>query len=183
MQVRDPTVRFSGVVADRRRSRSATCGEWFRLGDHAPDLGRPRAPLEGAVIGASARALTEEHLDQTVAIIGVVGGLLADLGFRVSAAGTEGQLRRLALIVWVGGDETRPDEHERLDAMGVPGLWLGPGVAGLGGWASVEPGDPDRRDDFLRSVVDEIGRLLWRDRVDDNTVARIELTKPVIADR
>lgn len=67
--------------------------------------------------------------------------------------------------------------------MGVPGLWLGPGVAGLGGWASVEPGDPDRRDDFLRSVVDEIGRLLWRDRVDDNTVARIELTKPVIADR
>ncbi len=68
MQIRDPTVRFSGVVADRRRSRAATCGGWFCLGDHAPDLGRPRAPLEGAVIGASARALTEEHLEQTVAI-------------------------------------------------------------------------------------------------------------------
>lgn len=160
MQVSDPTVKFSGVVANRRRSRAATCGERFRLGDHALDLGRPSEPLEGAVIAASAAALTEERLEQTVEIIGIVGGLLADLGFGVCAAGAEGQRPRPAPIVWVGGDETRPDEHERLDAMGVPGLWLGPGVAGLGGWASVEPGDPDSRDDFLRSVVDEIGRLL-----------------------
>ncbi len=106
MQVRDPTVRFSGDVADQRRSRAATCGEWFRLGDHAPDLGRPRAPLEGAVIGASARALTEAHLEQTVAIIGIVGGLLADLGFRVSAAGPKGScIDRRSSCGWVA---TRP---------------------------------------------------------------------------
>lgn len=62
-------------------------------------------------MGASARALTEEHLEQTVAIIGIVGGLLADLGFRVSAAGTEGQLHRPALIVWVVA--TRPAGRAR----------------------------------------------------------------------
>ena len=106
--IQDPTSAFSTVVARRRRSRAASNGEVFRLGVHGLDCSGPRRPeTPRVVIGASSWALKTEYVEETVVTIGIVGGLLADLGYQVCPVGADADRAQPTLVVWVCGDENR----------------------------------------------------------------------------
>lgn len=131
VKIHDQTA-FSTVVPSRRRSRAAAAGERFRLGLHGLDCGSTASVASrSAVIGASAWAIKTERVERTVELIGMAGGLLADLGYQVCPIGAAGRQERPSLVIWVCGDETRADEYEQLSDMGVPGLSIGSCVEDL----------------------------------------------------
>ena len=119
VKIHDPTVAYSTVVPRRRRSRAAAAGERFRLGVHDVHC-PPSSPTasRSALIGASSWALKSEQVERTVELIGIAGGLLADLGFQVCPIGADARPKRPSLVVWVCGDETQADEYTQLAAMG-----------------------------------------------------------------
>ncbi len=162
VKIQDPTLAYSTVVPRRRASRAAANGERFRLSLHGLDCGATsRAADRRAVIGASAWALKAEQVDRTVAIIGLVGGLLADLGFQVCPIGADANpTLRPSVVVWVCGDETQSDELEQLAAIGSLGLSIGSCVEGLDGWSFLESDQLEDREEFMRQFVDEIAVVL-----------------------
>lgn len=160
VKIQDPTVAFSAVVPSRRRSRAAAAGERFRLGLHGLDCGPTSRPTErGAVIGASSWALKTEQVEGSVELIGLVGGLLADLGFRVCPIGADARRQRPSIVVWVCGDETQADEYEQLAALGVLGLSIGSCVEGLDDWSFVTTEELEDRKEFVRLFAAEVEAL------------------------
>ncbi len=161
VKIQDPTVAFSTVVPNRRRTRAAAVGERFRLGLHGLDCGPTSRPTErSAVIGASSWALKTEQVEASVELIGLVGGLLADLGFQVCPVGADARPQRPSIVVWVCGDETEADEYEQLAAMGVPGLSIGSCVEGLDEWSFITTVELEDRKAFIRLFVAEVGALV-----------------------
>lgn len=162
VKIQDPTVAFSTVVPNRRRSRAAAAGERFRLGLHDLDCGPTSRPTErSAVIGASSWALKTEQVEGSVELIGLVGGLLADLCFQVCPIGVVARAqRRPSIAVWVRGDETQADEYEQLAALGVPGLAIGSCVEGLEDWSFITTEELEDRKEFIRLFAAEVEALV-----------------------
>lgn len=159
MKLHDPTAPFADVIARRRRERAASDSECFRFGGRPP-AGQPR-PSSGpvAVVGASDWALAPSRAERTLAHIGALGGLLADLGYDVYAVSSLAALdARPVFVGWVGGDET-PAEHEQLVALDAPGLSVGAVVDGIESWGSIEPDEHRGSIEFVRAALHEIRRL------------------------
>ncbi len=158
--IQNPTSAFSTVVARRRRSRAAPNGEVFRLGVHGLNCSGPsQQATPRAVIGASNWALKAERVEETLETIGIVGGLLADLGYQVCPVGADADRAQPTLVLWVCGDETEADEYEQLAAIGVAGLSIGSCVYGLDGWSYIDAAELEDRATFIRRVVTEVGFL------------------------
>lgn len=157
VKLEDPVAPFQGIVAKHRRAHAAGNAERMRFGGPAPT---PR-PSEGpvAVLGASEWALDETRVERTLAYIGMLGGLLADLGYDVFAISSlPGLDARPAFVGWVGGRETT-SEHEHLMAFDAPGISIGPAPQGGHAWGSIEPEGPPTDIELIRSVLHEIRRL------------------------
>lgn len=165
MKLQDPTLPYVDVVARRRKARAATDGERFRLGVHGLDCGSlPATPGRTAVVGASAWALKTEQLETTLAHIGLVGGLLTDLGFQVCPIGAlSDHTGAPSLVAWVCGDETEADEYEQLADIDAPGLSIGSCVDGLDDWGYVQPDDHPRDLEFIDALVAEIHAVIEDD--------------------
>jgi len=184
VKIQDPTVAFSQVVTARRQSTAASTGERFRLGLHGLECGSVSPAAErAAVIGASAWALKAEQVEGTVELIGLVGGLLADLGFQVCPIGADARPQRPSLVVWVCGDETESDEYRQLAAMGVPGLSIGSCVEGLDAWSFITTDEVEDRNEFIRFFVDEVEALLSAPNVSNNLSNEPRRTDPDDAGR
>jgi len=139
MRIENPTVAFATVVSNRRRERAAVTGERFRMPTRWPESMLASQPADrSALIGASARSLEADCVERTVQVIGLVGGLLADLGFHVFAIGAESRPPRLSIMVWVCGEDTDAAEGEQLAALEVPGILIGSRVDVLDRWARIE---------------------------------------------
>jgi hypothetical protein len=161
VKIQDPTVAFSHVVTARRRGRAALTAERFRLGIHGLECGSASPPSDrAAVVGASAWALKAEQVEDTVELIGVVGGLLADLGFQVCPIGADVRPPRPSIVWWICVDETESDEYLKLVAMGVPGLSLGSCVDCLDDWSFISTDELEDRSEFIRLFVAEVEALL-----------------------
>jgi hypothetical protein len=161
--IQDPTVAFSTVVARRRQARAAVDAGRFRLGVHGLPCG-PSSDETGlrVVIGASAWALKSQQREPTLRTIGLVGGLLVDMGFQVCPIGADEKGPLPSLIVWVCGNETQADEYEQLAVIGVPGLSIGSCVEGLEAWGQIPMSELQDPDAFVRQFADEVSRLLER---------------------
>lgn len=183
VKIEDPTLAFSTVVPNRRRSRAASAGERFRLGLHGLDCGPTSRPTErSAVIGASSWALKTEQVEGSVELIGLVGGLLADLGFQVCPIGADARRQRPSIVVWVCGNETQTDEYEQLAALGVPGLSIGSCVEGLDDWSFVTTDELEDRKEFIRLFVAEVEALVGAN-VSNNLSNEPRRTRPDDAGR
>jgi hypothetical protein len=161
VKLQDPTLPFASVVPERRATRAAADGERFRLGTS----GLRRAPVDHAgrvaVIAASGRALQSDQVEGALAHIGLVGGILADLGFEVTAAGAlADDGAPPALFVWVCGDHTAPAEARQLAAFAAPGLSIGARFDGLEEWGSIEPEDHPDDLDLIAAIVTELRSIL-----------------------
>jgi hypothetical protein len=157
VKLQDPVAPFRGIVAEHRRAHATSNAERFRLGGQAP-APRPSAGLV-AVIGASEWALGSGRVEQTLAYIGALGGLLADLGYDVYAVSSLPELdARPAFVGWVGGGETAA-ERSQLAALGAPGLSVGPQVDGVESWSRIEPQGQPTSIEFIRTALDAIRRL------------------------
>lgn len=170
MKLEDPVAPFRGIVAKHRRAHGASNAERMRFGGPAPTPRPSAGPV--AVLGASEWALGESRVDRTLAYIGLLGGLLADLGYDVFAVSSlPGLDARPAFVGWVGGGETA-SEHEQLVAIGVPGVSIGPVPQGAQTWGSIEPEGPPTDIDFIRSTLHEIRRLTSDERTPEAAVER-----------
>jgi len=159
VKLEDPVAPFRGIVAKHRRAHAAGYAERMRFGGPAPTPRPSAGPV--AVLGASEWALDETRVERTVAYIGMLGGLLADLGYDVFAVSSlPGLDARPAFVGWVGGRETT-SEHEQLAAIDAPGLSIGPSPLEAQGWGSIEPEGPPTDIEFIRSTLDEIRRLTY----------------------
>lgn len=157
MKLEDPVAPFRGIVAKHRRAHAAGNAERMRFGGPAPAPRPSAGPV--AVLGASEWALDETRVERTLAYIGALGGLLADLGYDVFAVSSlPGLDARPAFVGWVGGGETTR-EQEQLVAIGAPGLSIGPAPHGTHAWRSIEPEGPPTDIEFIRSALHEIRRL------------------------
>ncbi len=158
----DPTLPFSDVAARHRRERAGTAAITFGLWASTHDW-RTVYPKPTAVagIGASEQALRDTEVDQTQQLIGGSGGLLVDLGFQVCPVGaiTSGMLPP-ALLVWVAGETTTPQEREQLSSFNVPGVWIGSEAEAANGWVRIEPGVFGDRAQFVRQFVAAIASLV-----------------------
>lgn len=157
MKLEDPVAPFRGVVAKHRRAHGASNAERMRFGGPAP-MPRPSAgPV--AVLGASEWALAEPRLERTLAYIGMLGGLLADLGYDVFAVSSlPGLDARPAFVGWVGGGETTSELDQLVD-IDAPGVSIGRLPHGAQAWGSIEPEGPPTDIEFIRSTLHEIRRL------------------------
>lgn len=159
VKIQDPTRDFEAVVRDRRASRALKDAERFRLGLHGLDCGTVAASdTREVLVGASAWALKAERVERTVGLIGHIGGLMVDMGFRVCPIGADAA-RSVppALVVWVCGDETLADEYEQLEKIGAPGISIGSCVDGLDAWDFIDSDlveDPDQLDHELRPMIE-----------------------------
>lgn len=157
VKLEDPVAPFRGIVAKHRRAHAAGNAERMRLGGPAPAPRPSAGPV--AVLGASEWALDESRVEGTLAYIGMLGGLLADLGYDVFAVSSlPGLDSRPAFVGWVGGRETT-SEHAQLVAIDAPGLSIGRAPEGAQTWASIEPEGPPTDIEFIRSTLHEIRRL------------------------
>ena len=159
VKLEDPVAPFRGIVAEYRRARPAPDTDIFRFGGHSP-TSHPR-PSKGpiAVLGASAWALDPARAEKTFAHIGMLGGLLADLGYDIYSLGSLPALdRRPSFVGWVGGEESE-FEQVQLDALDVPGLAIGPTIDGVASLGHVEPDDHPDSLELIRAALDEIRRL------------------------
>ena len=168
MKLEDPVAPFRGIVAKHRRAHAAGNAERMRFGGPAPTPRPSAGPV--AVLGASEWALDETRVERTLAYIGALGGLLADLGYDVFAVSSlPGLDARPAFVGWVGGGETT-SEHEQLEAIGAPGLSIGPAPPGAQAWRSIEPEGPPTDIEFIGSALHEIRRLTDGERAPKNVV-------------
>lgn len=162
MKLEDPTLPYADIIPRRRRERAATDGQAYRLGSPGYDW-RDAYPEPGrrAVIAASEHALTPTQVEDTVKIIGTVGGLLADLGFQVfpAKAMTLGDLQP-SLLVWVGGEATATEERDRIHRIGAPGVSVGSVALGVEGWRHIDASELDDWRHFTKRFVAEIARLV-----------------------
>lgn len=157
MKLQDPVAPFRGIVAEHRRAHATSNAERFRLGGRAPAPRSSAGPV--AVLGASEWALGSGRVETTVAYIGALGGLLADLGYDVYAVSSLPDLdARPAFVGWVGGEETAA-ELSQLAVLGAPGLSIGPHVDGVETWSRIEPEGQPISIEFIRTALDEIRRL------------------------
>lgn len=157
VKLKDPVAPFRGIVARHRRAHAAENAERFRFGGQAPAPRPSAGPV--AVLGASEWTLDETRVEPTLAYIGALGGLLADLGYDVYAVSSlPGLDTQPAFIGWVGGGET-PSEHEQLAAIDAPGLSIGPAPHGAQPWRSIEPEGQPTDIEFIRLALHEIRRL------------------------
>ena len=158
----DPTLPFADVVARHRRERAGTAATTFGLWTSTHDW-RTVYPEPTAVagIGASDQALRDPEVDLTQQLIGGSAGLLVDLGFQVCPVGaiTSGMLPP-TLLVWVAGETTTPRESEQLSSFNVPGVWIGSGAEPADGWARIEPGVFEDREQFVRWFVAAVASLV-----------------------
>lgn len=158
MKLEDPVAPFRGIVAEYRRARPAPDTDIFRFGGHAPTghLRSSEGPV--AVLGASDWALDPARAEKTFAHIGMLGGLLADLGYDVYSVGSLPELDRPpSFIGWVGGEESQ-FEQAQLAALDVPGVAIGPSVDGVASLGNTEPDDHLDSLDLIRAALDEIRR-------------------------
>lgn len=140
VKLEDPTLPYADVVPRRRRERAASDGQAFRLGAPGYDWRATYStPGSRVVIAASDCALSPTEVEDTVKVIGTVGGLLADLGFQVfpAKAMTGGDLWP-SLLTWVGGSATAAEERDRLRVIGAPGVSVAPCPLGMPGWQHVD---------------------------------------------
>lgn len=159
VKLEDPVAPFKGIVAEYRRTRPAPDTAIFRFGGHTPT--RHLRPSKGpiAVVGASDWALDPARAEKTFAYIGALGGLLADLGYDIYSLGSLPELdRRPSFIGWVGGEESEL-EQAQLEALGVPGLVIGPAVDGVASLGNVEPDDHPDSIALVRAALHAIRRL------------------------
>jgi hypothetical protein len=162
VKLEDPTIPFSGVVARRRQERAAVDAAAFRLG--APGRNWEAIYLEPgskAIVGASDRALGDDRVEHTVQVIGAIGGLLADLGFQVCPASalTAGTLRP-SLLAWVAAGSDATDERRALEAVGAPGVFIGPCAGAPDGWPCLNDRELEDRNRFIRRFVAEVSALV-----------------------
>lgn len=112
-----------------------------------------------AVLDASEWALDKARVEQTLAYVGMLGGLLADLGYDVFAIRSlPGLDASPAFVGWVGGGETS-SERDQLGAVDAPGVSIGPKLPARESWASIEPEGPPADIEFIRSTLQTIRRL------------------------
>ena len=157
----DPTRAFSSVIPNRRAQRAEEIANRFRLDLTGVDCGnKGEASHARVLIGASARALKPDMVEDTVRIIGMAGGLLADLGFVSCPIGADTTAEPPVFVVWVCGDETESDEFIELQAIGAPGLSLGSCVDGMEGWGFLDSDEFDDRRWFTQRFVDEVVLLV-----------------------
>lgn len=157
VKLEDPVAPYRGIVAKHRRAHAAGNAERMRLGGSAPAPRPSAGPV--AVLGASEWALDESRVERTLAYIGMLGGLLADLGYDVFSVSSLPDLdSRPAFVGWVGGRETT-SEHEQLVAIDAPGLSIGRAREGAQAWGSIEPEGPPTDIEFIRSTLHEVRRL------------------------
>lgn len=168
MKLEDPVAPFRGIVAKHRRAHATSNAERMRFGGPAPAPRPSAGPV--ALLGASEWALDEARVERTLAYIGLLGGLLADLGYDVFAVSSlPGLDARPAFVGWVGGRETT-SEHERLAAIDAPGLSIGPLPLEAQAWGSIEPEGPPTDIEFIRSTLDEIRRLTDGEQAPEDAV-------------
>ena len=159
MKIHDDSAAFAKVVPTHRRSRAPVAGERFRLVPREPDSVTSAAVNGCAVLGASAWALRPQQVERTLALVGTAGGLLADLGFRISPISNLRQ--RPSLVIWICGEETSADEHRQLRSMGVPVVAIDSHVEGLDDWTSItmeEAEDRHRFNELFPSFVNSAVR-------------------------
>ena len=161
MKIHDPVLPYSKVMAGCRSAHAASHGERFRLGSRGfpPRRRDPEVPV--AAVGASTAALSAEQLESAVGYVGRAGGILADLGFDVSAIGAaiEHGLEP-SLVVWVGSASMPIAERSALKALGVPVVVVCNDAAVPDDWKTVNP--DDQHDDlaFTRELVAAIGEAV-----------------------
>jgi hypothetical protein len=157
VKLEDPVAPFRGIVAEHRRAHAATNAERLRFGGQAPTPRPSSGPV--AVLGASEWALDERRVERTLAYIGALGGLLADLGYDVFAVTSlPGLDARPAIVGWVGGGETT-SEYEQLATIDAPGLSIGPAPRGARTWGSIQPEGQPTDIEFIGSALHAIRRL------------------------
>lgn len=157
MKLEDPIAPYKGIVERHRRVHVAEHAACFRIGGPAPNRRVSIGPV--ALLGASGGALGPGGVETTVAYLGALGGLLADLGYDVFAISSLPHLdARVAFVAWVGGGEMS-SERELLASLDTTVLAVG-GELGIGGaWARIEPDDRPESIEFIGSALHEIRRL------------------------
>lgn len=176
VKIQDPPVVYSDVVTRRRRLRAVADGERFRMGVHDFEAA-PASHASGrwALLGASASSLQAEQVEQTVAWLGLVGGILTDLGYHVRPIGVERKQSASAeLVVWMSGDETGSDEYEQLAGTGLPGVSIGSIIEGLDDWGFINPDEHKDKADFIREFLVKIAGALGRTASDSEEPERSE---------
>jgi hypothetical protein len=162
VKLEDPTVPYADVIPRWRRERSATAADVFRLGAPGYDWRATYAgPGTCVVIAASDSALSSAEDEDTVKVIGTVGGLLADLGFQVYAARamTGGDLRP-SLVIWVGGTATSADERTAISALDAPGVSVAACPVNLPGWRHIDAEEVGDWRTFAKRFVAEVAGLV-----------------------
>jgi len=162
VKLEDPTLPFADVVARHRRHQAPRAAAAFGLWSSTHDW-RAVYPEPTAVagVGASQGALSPPHIDLTQRLAGAIGGLLVDLGFELCPIGaiSNGMLNA-ALVVWIAGDATTPEERQQLIDFGVPGVWVGRCADAIEGWAHLEPEIFGDRVVFTRQLVAAVGSVV-----------------------
>jgi hypothetical protein len=162
VKLEDPTLPYADVIPRRRRERAASDGQAFRLGAPGYDWRTTYStPGSRVVIAASDCALSPAEVEDTVKVIGTVGGVLADLGFQVfpAKAMTGGDLRP-SLLIWVGGSATATDERDQLGLIHAPGLSVAPCPLGMPGWRHVDAGKVDDWRRFVKQFIAAVAALV-----------------------
>ena len=157
MKLEDPIAAYKGIVDRHRRAYSAANADCLRIGGSAPNRRASTGPV--ALLGASGRALGPDRVERTVAYLGALGGLLADLGYDVFAISSLPHLdTRVSFVGWVGGGETR-SERELLASLDTTGVAVGTDLDATSTWALLEPDDRPESIEFIGSALYEIRRL------------------------
>ena len=157
MKLEDPVAPFRRIVAKHRRAHAESNAQRMRFGGPAPTPRPSAGPV--AVVGASDWALDETRIERTLAYLGALGGLLADLGYDVFAVSSlPGLDAPPAFVGWVGGGETT-SEHDQLLAIDAPGLSIGDATRAAPTWGRIEPEGQPTDIEFIRSALDEIRRV------------------------
>ncbi|MBA3652860.1 MAG: hypothetical protein H0W70_01550 [Actinobacteria bacterium] len=162
VKLEDPTIPFAGVVARRRAERAGADSVVFRLGAPGRDWDAiyPE-PGPKAIVGASDAALGADWVEDTMQVVGSIGGLLADLGFQVCPASalTAGTIRP-SLLAWVAHGGAAVEERRALDALGAPGVMIGPCGSAPVAWVCIDEHEFNDRNQFIRRFVAEVSDLV-----------------------
>jgi len=145
-----------------RSERARSIAEAFRLGiDGLPCAEPGPASSSGTVVvGASAWALKDERVEETVSLVGILGGVLADLGFSMCPIGSaEARRRGPDLVIWICGDETESDEQALLAEIKSPGISIGSCAAELPGWTDLDPDELGGSHELMSSFATQVGYL------------------------
>jgi hypothetical protein len=174
VKLEDPVAPYREVLAAYRSARPSPNIDIFRFGGRSPTCHvRPsKGPV--AVVGASTWALEPARVDKTFAHIGMLGGLLADVGYDVYSLGSLPSLdRRPSFVAWISGEESE-FEQAQLKALGIPGIVVGPDVDGVEALCGVEPDDHPDSIALIRAALNEIRRLTDGTRVPEQASSSAE---------